>query len=404
MNHDMIRRYTDAVLEFGFRGDGNAPPAATVPSAEETATFAERTLRLLEKSESETLILFGLEDGEHALALARELPEGTSLLVCETDPAKARAFLTATPEWSDPDSRASILADTSPWAHLYILNMSGVRPDNATMALNPALPEDKRTEYRHLQRLFMNARPHQAINSSYLSHVGVQAPDLSVGAILHPDEPGLDTFFAQFPEWVREVVVVWDAECAPDRDFACAAPIRHLARPLDDFASQRNHALDHCEGEWTLFLDGDESFSEDVWGLLTACMLVKRLEACWFPRMTLYPDETRCKAGYGLWPDLQLRLFRKGESVRFNRPVHERLTGITGRTALVLDAPILHYSRLRKSPEELAAKLKRFDETGGGAVEHVLNEDYPTVPRAMLPEASLLMGSLSMLLLEENPA
>ncbi|WP_272700267.1 glycosyltransferase [Desulfovibrio sp. Fe33] len=404
MNHELIERYTHAVLEFGFQGDENALPAPKAPSAEETVAFAERTLRLLEKSESETLVLFGLEGGEHALALSRGLPEGTRLIVCETDPAKARAFLAANPEWNGPGSRASLLADTSPWAHLYILNMSGVAPDNVTMALNPTLPEDRRAEYRNLQRLFMNARPHQAINSSYLSHVGVQAPDLSVGVILHPDEPDLDTFFAQFPEWVREVVVVWDAECAPDRDFACAAPIRHLARPLDDFASQRNHALEHCEGEWTLFLDGDEAFSEDVWGLLTACMLVKRLEACWFPRMTLYPDENRCKAGYGLWPDLQLRLFRKGESVRFTRPVHERLTGITGRTALVLDAPILHYSRLRKSPEELAAKLKRFDEAGGGTVGHVLSKDYPTVQRSLLPEASLLMGSLSMLLLEENPA
>jgi hypothetical protein len=405
MNTTLIEQYTAAVLEFGFR-DGEtaapAPPDAADPA--DVAAFAERSLRILDKSKGETLVLFGLGNGEHALALAAGLPETARLVVCETDPAAARAFLAAHPAWNAPDSRFLVLADTSPWAQLYLLAMSGIAPDNAALALNPALPEEARARYRNLQRLFVNAKPHLALNSSYLSHVGVQAPDLSVGVILAPDEPGLDEFFAQFPDWVREVVVLWDAEETPGRDFACAAPVRHLARPLDDFASQRNRVLDECAGDWVLFLDGDERFSEDVWGLLPACLLVKRLTACWFPRMTLYPDESRCKAGYGLWPDLQLRLFRNEEGVRFTRPVHERLTGVEGRTALVLDAPILHYSRLTKSPEALAAKLKRFDAASGGGISHVLSDDYPTIPRALLSEATFLVGSLSMLLLEENPA
>ena len=403
MNNTLIEAYTAAVLEFGF-GDDPAVSPAPAAEAAEVAAFAERSLRILKKSRGETLVLFGLGNGEHALALAAGLPETARLVVCETDPAQARAFLAANPTWNAPDARTSVLADTSPWAQLYILAMSGISPDKAALALNPSLPDEARAAYRNLQRLFMNAKPHQAINSSYLSHVGVQAPDLSVGVILAPDEPGLDEFFAQFPDWVREVVVFWDAEETPGRDFACAAPIRQLAHSLDDFASQRNRMLDECAGDWVLYLDGDERFSEDVWGLLPACLLVKRLTACWFPRMTLYPDETRCKAGYGLWPDLQLRLFRNEEGVRFTRPVHERLTGVEGRTALVLDAPILHYSRLTKTPEALAAKLKRFDAASGGGISHVLSDDYPTIPRALLSEATFLVGSLSMLLLEENPA
>ncbi|XXJ19210.1 glycosyl transferase family 2 [Desulfovibrio caledoniensis] len=403
MNTGLIEQYTAAVLEFGFRDGQNAATAQAKADPADVAAFAERSLRILDKSRGEALVLFGLGSGEHALALAAGLPENARLVVCETDPAAARAFLSAHPAWNGPESRFLVLADTSPWAQLYILAMSGISPDKAALALNPALDDDRRGAYRNLQRLFMNAKPHQAINSSYLSHVGVQAPDLSVGVILAPDEPGLDDFFAQFPDWVREVVVLWDAEEAPGRDFTCAAPVRQLARPLDDFASQRNFMLDQCAGDWVLYLDGDERFSEDVWGLLPACLLVKRLTACWFPRMTLYPDETRCKAGYGLWPDLQLRLFRNEEGVRFTRPVHERLTGVEGRTALVLDAPILHYSRLTKSPEALTAKLKRFDAASGGGISHVLSDDYPTIPRSLLSEATFLVGSLSMLLLEENP-
>lgn len=400
MNNTLIREYTAAVLDFELHGENRAAP----PVGADVAGAAERALRLARKSGHPDLVLFGLGDGELADALKDGLPDGARLVACDTDPATARAFLASRAGWNGEDDATLVAADTSPWALLYLLALSGVTPDKATLVLNPGLAEEDRTRYRSLQRIFSAAKPHQAINSSYLSHVGVQAPDLSVGAILNPAEPDLAGYFAQFPDWVREVVVIWDGETVPETEYPCAATVRHFARPLDDFASQRNFMLDRCEGDWVLFLDGDERFSEDVWGLFTACMLVKRLEACWFPRLTLYPDETRCKAGYGLWPDLQLRLFRNRESVRFARPVHERLTGVTGRAALALDAPILHYSRLNKSPEELAAKLKRFDEAGGGGASHLLNDDYPTVRRALMPEPSIIMGSLQMLLLEENPA
>jgi hypothetical protein len=400
MSNTLIREYTAAVLDFELHGAKPAAPAAGT----DVAATAERSLRLVRKSGNPDLVLFGLGDGRLADALRDGLPHGVRLVACDTDPATARAFLRDRAGWNGEDDMALAAADTSPWALLYLLALSGVTPDKATLVLNPDLGDEDRTRYRGLQRLFSAAKPHQAINSSYLSHVGVQAPDLSVGAILSPDEPDLAGYFAQFPDWVREVVVVWDGETVPETEYACAAPVRHFARPLDDFASQRNFMLDRCEGDWVLYLDGDERFSEDVWGLFTACMLVKRLEACWFPRLTLYPDANRFKAGYGLWPDLQLRLFRNRESVRFTRPVHERLTGVEGRTALALDAFILHHSRLNKTPEQLAAKLKRFDEAGGGITSHLLNDDYPTVRRALMPEPSFLMGSLQMLLLEENPA
>ncbi|MCJ2163116.1 MULTISPECIES: glycosyl transferase family 2 [unclassified Pseudodesulfovibrio] len=402
MNTRLIREYTAAVLDFDFKDSTVSPPPPE--STDDIAAFTDRTLRIMEKSHTQTLVLFGLGNGDHALALKAGLPESARLLVCETEPADARNFRAKHPSWNDASSRAAIITDSSLWAQLYLLSITGVSQEMTTMVLNPSIPEHKRKQYQALQRLFVNAKPHQAINSSYLSHVGVQAPDLSVGVILSPDEPNLDQFFAQFPDWVKEVVVVWDSETVPDQEYTCAVPVLNFAHPLEDFASQRNRMLDECSGQWVLYLDGDEMFSEDIWGLLTACMLVKRLEACYFPRMTFYPDESRCKVGYGLWPDLQLRLFRNRESVRFTRPVHERLTGIEGRTALILDAPILHYSRLRKSPETLAAKLKRFDAAGSDAVSHVLSADYPNIERTLMPEASFLMGSLQMLLLEENPA
>ncbi|MUM76131.1 glycosyl transferase family 2 [Pseudodesulfovibrio sp. F-1] len=404
MSVSLLATYTDAVLDFAL----GAPPSATPiprpakPSDEDIAAFVRRTLRLAEKSGADRLVLLGLGSGAIPAALKAAMPETMALTVCEMDPDAARAFLDANPDWRDSSERACVIADASPWAQLCLLALSGANAQNSATALTPDLEATDRARLQSLQRLFVSARPHQALNSALLSHVAVQAPDLSVGVILSPDEPGLDDFFGQFPDWVREVVVIWDAENIPDRAYACAAPMRHLARPLDDFATQRNHMLAHCSGDWVLYLDGDECFSQDVWSLFTALMLIKRLEACYFPRMTLYPDESRCKVGFGLWPDLQLRLFRNRPGLRFERPVHERLCGISGRTALALDAPILHLSRIRKTPEQLAAKLERFRQAGGPV--HRLNSEYPHLPRTLFPEAAFISGALQTLLLEDNPA
>ncbi|WP_319542816.1 glycosyl transferase family 2 [uncultured Pseudodesulfovibrio sp.] len=398
----LIKHYTDAVLDFAFKDE--SVDTVLQKTSEDTPTFIERTLNIFTKSRATALVLFGLGNGEYALALRAALPETTRLFVCETDTGTARAFLKANPDWAEETTNVNLICDISLWAQLYLLALANVTPDTATLVLNPTLTDDARQHFQSLQRLFMQTKAHQAINSSYLSHVGVAAPDLSVGAILSPNEPDLDVYFGQFPDWVKEIVVIWDSETVPEADYPCAVPVRHFAHPLDDFASQRNRMLEQCEGDWILYLDGDEMFSEDVWSLFPACMLVKRLEACYFPRMTLYPDDKHSKVGYGLWPDLQLRLFKNNAGIRFERPIHEKLTGIEGRTALALDAPILHYSRLRKSPEVLADKLKRFDEAGGDALTHVLNEDYPNVERSLFAEASFIMGAIQMLLLEKNPA
>ena len=403
MSTTLIPNYTNAVLAFDFK-DSDTTPTIPSSSSEDVEAFAQRTIKMYEKSGADYLVLFGLGSGAQALALDAALDNCAKLIICETDTAVTRIFLEANPTWKEETSRGQIISDTSLWAQFCLLALAGASTENSHTALNPDLSDENQKQYQSLQRLFIKARPHQAINSSYLSHVAVQAPDLSVGVILGPNEPELDTFFSQFPDWIKEIVVVWDSEEIPERDFNCAAPIKHFANPLVNFAEQRNRMLEKCEGEWVLYLDGDEMFSEDTWALFTALLLIKRLEACYFPRMTFYPDETHCKVGYGLWPDLQLRLFRNREGVKFERPIHEKVTGVEGRVAVALDAPILHYSRLRKSPEVLADKLKRFDKASGDQVKHILNDEYPSLERSRFAEVSFIMGSLQTLLLEENPA
>ncbi len=400
----IIPHYTNAVLGFEFKNNNAKRTDYPRPPCEKLENFAQRTTTLFQKSGADNIILFGLGSGEYAKVLSANLPDCANCVVCETEIATIRKFLAANPEWKEENGQGHILGDTSLWAHLLLLTMIGATSTNTYTVLNPELSKEEKKRYQSLQRLFVAARSHQAINSSYLSHVAVQAPDLSVGVILDPEEPELDTYFSQFPDWIREIIVIWDSTDIPKTDFQCAAPIKHHAHPLKDFADQRNRMLAECQGEWVLYLDGDETFSEDTWSLFTALMLIKNLEACYFPRMTLYPDEQHCKVGFGLWPDLQLRLFRNHERVRFEHSIHEKVVGIEGRVALAIDAPILHYSRLRKSPSDLVKKLKRFDKAGKNRVQHMLNTDYPRLERSRFAEATVIAGALQVLLLEENPS
>ena len=402
MKSELITAYTEQVLSFDWKApDSAAPQEAT--EAVDTAKQVETVRNLLDKSGHSRVVLFGLGSGELALALDQALSQDTDLTVCELSPDHTRLALAAHPELIR-SPRLSLAVDTSPWALLYLLALGGFDAGNSCLVLNPESGPEARRNHQAVQRMLLQAKPHLALNSSYLSHMPPKAPDMSVGVILSPDEPGLKGFFDQFPDWMREIVVVWDAETVPETDFRCAAPVRHLARPLDDFASQRNFMLEQCEGLWVLSLDGDERFSEDTWQLFTSLMHIKNLQGCWFPRLTLYPDEKHAKVGYGLWPDLQLRLFKKSDGVCYERPIHERLTGLHGKVALVLDTPILHYSRLTKTPEQLTGKLARFDKAGLERTKHVLSEDYPRVPRRLMGEAIALAGAVRVLTLDENPA
>ncbi|MEF2144941.1 MAG: glycosyl transferase family 2 [Desulfovibrionaceae bacterium] len=397
--------YTDEVLAFAWkdRADDVQPPAP--PATEELERMAERSLRLFEKSHKDTLVLFGLCSGALATTLAERLPAETRLLICDLSPERTREVLRySKPAWYTSSSRTQLLVDTSPWAHVHLLSLVDAGPARACLQLNPEAASSEKTLLQALQRTLTLARPHSAINGTSFGHFAVQAPSLSAACILHPDEPDLDGFFRQFPDWVQELVVVWDAEQVPEQSINAACPVRQTARPLgEDFAAQRNHMLKHCQAEWVLYLDADERLSEDHWVMLPGLFPVRGVQGYFFPRLTFHPDEEHCRIGYGLWPDLQLRLFRNQPEVRFENAIHEKITGLSGRAGLVLDAPLLHYSHSRKKPEALREKLALFDRASRGAVHHTLNENYPHLPLSRFRRANLLCNELQVLLLPEMP-
>jgi hypothetical protein len=215
-------------------------------------------------------------------------------------------------------------------------------------------------------------------------------PRLSAAAILTPAEPDLPAFFRQFPPWLTELVLVWDAPALPDQLLPkgflqeLPFPVRQLARPLGaDFSAQRNAMLAACKGDWVLYLDADERLSPEDWAKVPGLCALDATG--WhLPRVTFYPTVNNALIGFGLWPDIQLRLFRSRAGLTFVNPVHERLVGLSGQQGLALGVEIEHLSRLRKNEAQLRAKLEVFDAAGAGHVRHALSAAYPSGPRALV--------------------
>ncbi len=376
---DILTPFSHETLRYRLGPPRTPPPP---PSSQDAAAMAGRILRAWEREQPPAVLLFGLASGAVASALAAALPARVGLLVSESDPELTRSLMDADaiPWWREGEGRA-VLTDTSPWAHKLLWLACGLSPGRTLAMINPELATEARGPAQRLREAFGLGETVHILPGT------LPPPRLSLGAILSPDEPDLPRFLRQIPAFVDEIVCVWDGRL-PER-LPPDPRRRDIVRPLAaDFAAQRNAMLDACGGDWVLYLDADELLPREVWDILPGLLAAEAaadLAAFAFARLTLYPDEDHAKCGYGLWPDLQARLFRKTPGLRFERPVHERLTGLDGPAAVLLDASILHESALRKSPAQLARKLEGFDLASGGGVRHVQSRDYPRLPLRLLP-------------------
>ncbi|ABB37918.1 glycosyl transferase family 2 [Oleidesulfovibrio alaskensis G20] len=416
----LLRQYTLAVLpwQLGQIQADTARPAATQISCRNNADgqkadgqqadpmrTTESMLRAAQRVPHPHVLLMGLGDGSAAAALARRLPAGRTLTVVEASPEKLRAAFpdsTGTPAdagavwWMQ--GRHTVLCDTSPKALVYLLLATGRTAARSTMMLNTALPPAEKTFYRQIQRLLLSAGAVTAPASPPCP----PAEAVSFCAILHPQEPRLEEFFAQLPHWLTEAVIVWDADRVPAGVPQAACTVRHLARPLaNDFSRQRNEALRHATGSWVLFLDGDERFDSKQWQALPAVVHAAAEHGAGgvlFPRVTFWPDKDTMLAGFGMWPDMQLRLMRRSAGLHFRGRVHEVAQGTEGTLALAPAITIRHLSRLHKDEAALAAKLAVFDNAAGRNA-HRLNKAYPTLPAQFFSAVEACYNTVTLILL-----
>lgn len=108
---------------------------------------------------------------------------------------------------------------------------------------------------------------------------------------------------------------------------------------FQNYAQQRNAALDALPTDWVFFVDADERGTPEL-GVEIRRVIAARPEMGWYvPRHNYIFG--RLTLGAGWYPDYQLRLFRQGK-VRYERPVHE-LAVVDGEIG-TLQTPLIHHN------------------------------------------------------------
>jgi glycosyltransferase involved in cell wall biosynthesis len=172
--------------------------------------------------------------------------------------------------------------------------------------------------------------------------------------------------------WADELIVV-DAE-SRDKTATIARELTDhvFVRPWPGFAAQKNFGLDQARGDWILSLDADEVVSPALREEILA-VLGGRGEDTGYtvPRRNVFWD--RWIRHGGLYPDRQVRLFRRGRGRFVERSVHEsvRVEGRLGR---------LHGHLEHRSYRDVADFLERADRYSTLAADEWVRAGRPSRP------------------------
>ncbi|MBK9050245.1 MAG: glycosyltransferase family 2 protein [Chloroflexi bacterium] len=135
-------------------------------------------------------------------------------------------------------------------------------------------------------------------------------------------------------------VVVFDSFSRDDTVSRAGSVGAEVAQEtFQNYAQQRNAALDALQTDWVFFVDADERGTPEL-GAEIRQMITQRSEMGWYvPRHNYIFGQLTLGAGW--YPDYQLRLFRHGR-VRYERPVHEVAT-VDGAIGY-LQNPLVHHN------------------------------------------------------------
>jgi glycosyltransferase involved in cell wall biosynthesis len=145
-------------------------------------------------------------------------------------------------------------------------------------------------------------------------------------------------------DWADECVVFDDFSTDRTAEIAAARRARVELHRFENFAAQREAALERVQADWILFVDADEratpALAEEVRHVI-ALGGDEAKAGWWIPRHN-YMIGHRMRGG-GWYPDHQLRLLRRGKA-HYNpaRPVHETVD-LDGEAGF-LENVLIHYN------------------------------------------------------------
>ncbi len=194
--------------------------------------------------------------------------------------------------------------------------------------------------------------------------MGKPKPTLGLAMICQNEEIHIPSSIAQFFTVIDDIVVVDGGSSDDSVLWAERMGARVFHKPFDnDFSAQKNYALEQLDTDWVYLHDPDERLEPTLIEILPLLIDTDAAGQQFLEAGGILPNSPERFDCFGIarrnfvdgiqtdiYPDYQYRLFRK--NCRFERPVHELLTGWDKRTEIdfehtTLEDParfnILHY-------------------------------------------------------------
>lgn len=201
-------------------------------------------------------------------------------------------------------------------------------------------------------------------------------PSLSVAVITLNEEERIRGCLESVA-WADEVVVVDSGSSDKTVEIAREFTDRVVFHAWAGYGAQKNFAVDRCGSDWLLSLDADERVSDGLRAEILATLAGPSGDTGFrIPRRNVF--QGRWMRHGGLYPDYQLRLFRRGRGRFVEAAVHEsvELDGPAGR----LREPLIHESY--RGIADFVARANRYSDLaaeglaalgrGGGAADLLL--------------------------------
>jgi glycosyltransferase involved in cell wall biosynthesis len=180
---------------------------------------------------------------------------------------------------------------------------------------------------------------------------------VSVLILAHNEEKNLPRCLGAV-RWCADVVVIDDFSTDRTMEVAGSFGARVVQRAFDDFASQRNFALDNLtfRHEWVLHLDADEVVTPELRGEIEATLPGSAYDAFRVPSKMIFEGKWLKHAA--TYPTYQVRLGRK-PALRFIQVGHGQREQLDSERIGTLREPYLHFP-FSKGLEEWFEKHDRY--------------------------------------------
>ena len=172
--------------------------------------------------------------------------------------------------------------------------------------------------------------------------------------------------------WCDDIVIIDSFSSDHTMEIAGQTNARIFQRKFDNFAGQRNFALENIDfkHEWTFHLDADEIFTEALHGEIEQAIANPAFDAWHVPSKMMFLGKWLRYSG--MYPSYQVRLTR-GPDFRFKQVGHGQKADTAPEKIGTLTEPYLHYS-FSKGLNDWFEKHNRYSsDEAEAAVAHRLD-------------------------------